>query len=381
MSDGRRVSRSFRSNENEQGAANHKRMTAPLFTVLIDTFNYGRYIEEAVRSVLEQDFPAEQVEILVIDDGSTDDTAARLEKFAGRIGYFHKPNGGQASAFNFGLERAQGEFIALLDADDVWMPNKLRRVYEALQSEPDAGMAYHRLYQWTEEGQLSTRGHFIPVSGRVTDTRFALLCYPMMQTSSLVFRRKAMQDLLPVPEILRTQADAYLTALIIFICPVVGIDEYLAKYRLHGANLFHSGDGKPSEAQLKNRMAMREALLGEVREWLRKHGFDTESENIRDYLTQWRKAQEADTFAVQSPGRLEYFSHLMEYPQLYRELMSARQVVYSYLRAFAALILGYQHLHFFDDIYGGIKHGPAPHPRAADEKIPRQEPQGRQIQP
>jgi hypothetical protein len=78
---------------------------------------------------------------------------------------------------------------------------------------------------------------------------------------------------------------------------------------------------------------------------------------------------------------LEYFSHLMEYPQLYRELMSARQVVYSYLRAFAALILGYQHLHFFDDIYGGIKHGPAPHPRAADEKIPRQEPQGRQIQP
>src|SRR5277367_4235295 len=138
-------------------------MTAPLFTVLIDTFNYGGYVEEAVRSVLEQDFPAEQMEVLVIDDGSTDDTAARLGKFAGRVHYFYKPNGGQASAFNFGVERARGEFVALLDADDVWLPNKLRRVYEAFLSQPEVGMAYHRLYQWSEDGELSTRGHFIPV--------------------------------------------------------------------------------------------------------------------------------------------------------------------------------------------------------------------------
>src|SRR5271163_2848528 len=101
-------------------------MTAPLFTVLIDTFNYGKYVEEAVRSALEQDFPAEEFEVLVVDDGSTDDTAARLEKFAGRIRYEHKPNGGQASAFNFGVKRARGEFIALLDADDIWLPNKLQ---------------------------------------------------------------------------------------------------------------------------------------------------------------------------------------------------------------------------------------------------------------
>lgn len=102
-------------------------MTAPLFTVLIDSFTYGRYIEEAVRSVLEQDFPAQQVEILVVDDGSTDDTERRREQFGDAIRYLKKPNGGQASAFDFGWPHTRGEFIAMLVADDVWLPNKLRR--------------------------------------------------------------------------------------------------------------------------------------------------------------------------------------------------------------------------------------------------------------
>src|SRR5271155_2735502 len=273
-------------------------MTAPLFTVLINTFNYGRYVEEAVRSVLEQDFPAEQVEILVVDDGSTDDTEQRLEQFHDAIRYLKKPNGGQASAFNFGVPYARGEFIALLDADDVWLPNKLSRIHEAFLRQEDAGMAYHRIYEWTEDGELSTRGHFIAVSGRVTESRYSLLCYPMMQTSSLVFRQRAIKDLLPVPETLRTQADAYLTALIIFICPVVAVDEYLAKYRIHEANLFHSGAARPTKEKLENRVSMRGALLAGIEKWLHKHEIDTGTPNIRDYLKQWKKMQEADGFAL-----------------------------------------------------------------------------------
>lgn len=335
-------------------------MTAPLFTVLIDTFNYGRYIEEAVRSVLEQDFPAEQVEVLVVDDGSTDDTEQRLEQFGDAIRYLKKPNGGQASAFNCGWAHARGEFIALLDADDVWLPSKLGRVHKALLSQPDAGMAYHRIYEWKADGELSTGGHFIPVSGRVTDSRISLLRYPMMQASSLVFRRQAVEDLLPIPEVLRTQADAYLTALIIFICPVLAIDEYLAKYRVHGANLFHGEhlygeSGGLSRDQLQRRTAMREALQRTVREWLGKHGFDSDAPDIRDYLKQWRKAQEKDRFALEAPGRWSYFLHLLEFPMLYRELMSGRQLVLGYLRSFAALALGYRHIHLFDEAYGRYK--------------------------
>jgi len=330
----------------------------PIFTVLIDTYNYAQYIEDAVQSVLAQNFPAELREILVIDDGSTDDTETRLAKFGGAIRYFKKANGGQASAFNFGLQHARGEYVALLDADDVWLPDKLQRIYQAFQNQPDAGMAYHRLYQWTNDGsgtkggeKLSTLGHFIAVSGRVTDTRFSLLCYPMMQTSSLVFRRAAMQDLLPVPEVLRTQADAFLTALIIFICPVVAVDEYLAKYRLHGANQFHGDTRGLSRPQLENRVAMRSALISAIRDWLRRHGIDCESANIRDYLRQWEKAQEIDRFALQAPNSWEYFKHLVEFPVLYRELMTGRELIYNYVRAFAALLLGYGGLHHFDDFY------------------------------
>src|SRR5260370_12257334 len=100
-------------------------------------------MEEAVESALAQDFPAEQREILVVDDGSTDDTHERLRKYGEAIRYLRKPNGGQASAFNFGFEHARGEVIALLDADDVWLPAKLRRVHEEFARHPAAGNGFH----------------------------------------------------------------------------------------------------------------------------------------------------------------------------------------------------------------------------------------------
>jgi hypothetical protein len=136
---------------------------------------------------------------------------------------------------------------------------------------------------------------------------------------------------------------------------VLGIDEYLAKYRVHDANSYRQSEGKVSDTQLKNRMKMRDALVAEIRDWLRKHGLDTESGNIHDYLVQWRKAQERDGFALQTPGRWEFYRHLVEYPQLYSVLMSKRQRAHSYLRAFAGLALGYRHLHLFDDMYAGFK--------------------------
>src|SRR5216684_8983164 len=121
--------------------------TVPLTTVLIDTYNYGRFIEQAIESVLTQDFPEEQLEIIVVDDGSTDDTAERMKKYGSRIQYLKKHNGGQASALNLGFAQALGEFIVLLDADDYFLPGKLRRVCEAFQTHPDVGMVYHRFPQ------------------------------------------------------------------------------------------------------------------------------------------------------------------------------------------------------------------------------------------
>ena len=94
-------------------------MSPPLISVLITTYNYGRFIEGSIDSVLSQDFLPDQLEVVVVDDGSTDDTAERVRKYDSRVQYFYQPNGGQASALNFGFAMARGEIIFLLDGDDV----------------------------------------------------------------------------------------------------------------------------------------------------------------------------------------------------------------------------------------------------------------------
>jgi glycosyltransferase involved in cell wall biosynthesis len=324
-------------------------MKNPLVTVVIDTYNYGRYVEEAINSVLTQRFSADQMEILVVDDGSTDDTPERLRKFEGRIQHLRKPNGGQASAFNLGFDCAQGEIIALLDADDVWLPEKLERVCETFADNPDAGMVYHRAALWRENEETFADNYFVPISGRVSESREAMLRYPMISTSCLAFRRKALQELLPLPEILHSQADAFLTALIISVAPVVALPEFLGKYRLHGANLFQMDMMNASPRQIEHRMEMRAALLAEIERWLERRGYDLESPNLRDYLKQWTKAQEVDGFALCAPGRWEYFLHLFEYPRIYSDIMTRRHRVYSFMRAFAALFLGYSYLYLLDD--------------------------------
>jgi len=330
-------------------------MAAPSISVLIDAFNYGHFIEQAIDSVLAQDFPFERREILVVDDGSTDNTFERVKKYGNAIRYFRKPNGGQASAFNFGFEHACGDIIALLDADDVWLPQKLRRIAEAFEQDPEAGMVYHRTHLWREDGSLEDDGYFVEVSGRVPESRASLLRYAMIGTSCLAFRRSILEKLLPVPETLRSQADAYLTALVIFVAPICAVPEFLAKYRLHGANLFQTNGDIPPPSVLQNRIAMRQSLLTEIRGWLECNHHDSNSRNLRAYLKQWTKAVELDQFALHSPGRWKYFRHLFEYPLIYREIMSTRHRLYSYLRAFSALILGYDHLHLLDDFRESYK--------------------------
>src|ERR1700722_17789422 len=118
-------------------------MAAPLVTVLIDTYNHERFIEKAIVSVLEQDFPVGEMEILVVDDGSTDGTTEIVRKFEPRVRLLRKTNGGQASAFNAGIPEARGEIVSFLDGDDWWARGKLSRVVEAMSADASAGIVGH----------------------------------------------------------------------------------------------------------------------------------------------------------------------------------------------------------------------------------------------
>src|SRR5271170_2145809 len=128
-------------------------MLKPAVTVLIDTYNHERFIEEAIVSVLEQDFPRSETEVIVVDDGSTDRTPEIVRKFEPRLRLIRKQNGGQASAFNAGIPEAQGEIVAFLDGDDWWTRNKLTRVAEAMAADPSVGIVGHGIIVVHRDGR------------------------------------------------------------------------------------------------------------------------------------------------------------------------------------------------------------------------------------
>ncbi len=326
----------------------------PFVTVLIDTYNYGHYIEEAVESVLAQDFPVAQREILVIDDGSTDDTAERLRKFGDAIAYLRKPNGGQASAFNFGLRRARGEVIAFLDADDYWLPGKLRRIVEEFEKHPEAGMVYHTIRQLNSREGTFQDGGLPLLSGFLPSNPRDLLSYVLYPTSFLAFRRSVLGPLLPIPEGLTIQADAHLSGLMIFLAPIVGVAECLAVYRVHGENLFaerRQGNVKRHELRMKTRRVLVEGM----KQWLVKHGYDLQRADLHAYFKQWDLAQEKEEFVARPPGRARISRHLVQYARYYGPQLTWRHRTVTYMNAAGSLVVGYENVHRLDEWRMAIK--------------------------
>jgi hypothetical protein len=330
-------------------------------TVLVDTYNYGHFIEEAIESVLAQDFPPEQMEILVVDDGSADDTADRVRRYGDRIQYFCKPNGGQASALNFGIARARGEIVAFLDGDDYWLPGKLQRVAAEFEKHPEAGMVYHDFC--CKRGPLADPvpdSGLAGVSGFLPDNRKMLLGYDLYPTAALAFRRSVLERLLPVPENLIVQADAHLTACVIFVAPIVYIDQPLTVYRVHADNLWNCVANTPrgcnifegdpaAKARLQRRVITTRAIREGVQQWLEENGFDVKRPDLRAFLMQWTISSRVGEFALSPPGRLRFFRHLLEQSWYFGSQMTWRHLAVHYANAFGSLFVGYRNFHRLDE--------------------------------
>jgi glycosyltransferase involved in cell wall biosynthesis len=112
-----------------------------LISVIIPTYNRSHYLREAIESVLNQVY--ESIEIIVIDDGSTDDTKGVVEKYGERIKYIYQDNAGVTAARNTGTENAKGKFVAFLDDDDIWEANMLQKAIKMLdKAGEEVGVAY-----------------------------------------------------------------------------------------------------------------------------------------------------------------------------------------------------------------------------------------------
>jgi glycosyltransferase involved in cell wall biosynthesis len=252
-------------------------MATPFVSVLIDTYNHERFIEQAVLSVLEQDFPRSDREVIVVDDGSTDRTPEILGKFEPQIRIIRKRNGGQASAFNAGIPECRGKIVAFLDGDDWWAPNKLRRVTECMNGDRSVGLIGHGITIVHRDGREQTemlREGFRFRADNISGVRLLQSRGAFLGTSRLAVRADLLERVGPVPEEIRIQADEFLSTVASLIADVCILPEALTFYRLHEDNRFQLAKSDLNKIQQKQRslamlaraLSHRLEALGAMRE-------------------------------------------------------------------------------------------------------------------
>jgi GT2 family glycosyltransferase len=246
-------------------------MANPFISVLIDTYNHENFIEQAVRSVLEQDFRGDR-EIIVVDDGSTDKTPEILRKFESHVRILRKTNGGQASAFNLGIQQCRGEIISFLDADDWWAPNKLRRVVQAMTADPLIGFVGHSIVNVLRDGQEmieTLRDGFRFQANSMEGAALFRRRGCFLGTSRMTIRAELLRTIGPVPEEIIIQADEYLFTLAAVLAPLQILPEPLTYYRHHESNGFQlaSHDLQKLTRKQQSLAALSRTLSQQLEQW------------------------------------------------------------------------------------------------------------------
>lgn len=211
---------------------------APLVSVLVANYNHAAYVGRAIESVRRQTYA--KWEVVVCDDGSTDDSLALLETLSRcdrRITVVAKDNGGHASALNAAFVCSRGEVVAILDADDEWFPQRIELTLQAMRG-TNAGMVCHPLRVVGLSGELLKPRH-----PRRLDRGWLLGA--MLQgaqpylapASGLTIRREVAELAFPLPEQFTAWADRVLGERCAMVGEVVAVREVLGLYRQHGANL------------------------------------------------------------------------------------------------------------------------------------------------
>lgn len=206
----------------------------PRFSVVIATYNNGRYLHETLDSVLAQRY--RDFEIVVIDDGSTDDTSEVIKPYLERVRYHRKDNGGAATAWNAGIRRARGDYISLLAGDDHWEPYTLERVAAAFDAHPDVGFVAVNARVMDSRGQLTGAVYGKKSAGRFYTTR-SLLWGDPGGASWFTVKREVLDRVGLHDETLRSTEDNDLLLRISFATRMMNIEEPLMRYRVHGASL------------------------------------------------------------------------------------------------------------------------------------------------
>jgi glycosyltransferase involved in cell wall biosynthesis len=210
-------------------------------SVLIACYNYAEFIGEAVDSVLAQDYGG-PLELVVVDDGSTDGSGDVLASYGDRIVSLGQENRGQAAAFNSAYNEVTGDVICFLDADDFWRPDKVRRVVEAFSESSGVGLIHHELEVVDRHGQPLDGADVFPfkrANGDVRELmRKTVLDWHFMPTSGFAVTREIGERIFPLREQLKSSADELIAPSAALVTPVKHLADRLGAYRIHGSNIW-----------------------------------------------------------------------------------------------------------------------------------------------
>jgi glycosyltransferase involved in cell wall biosynthesis len=213
-------------------------MNQPLVSVIIPNYNYANYLREAVESVLSQTY--KNIEIIVVDDGSKDKSAEVLQEFGDKITVIFQQNAGVSAARNNGVANSKGEYIAFLDADDVWLAEKIEKQIKLFSEDKTLGLVHVGVQDIDGNGN-NLDVHLDGLSGEVSH-EFLLLNRAVVLGggSGLMITRKAFNEVDGFDLRLSTSADWDLFYQISSRYQVGFIEEILLKYRIHGSNMHSS---------------------------------------------------------------------------------------------------------------------------------------------
>lgn len=227
----------------------------PLVSIAINNYNYAHFLPEAIDSALNQTYP--YVEVIVVDDGSTDNSREVIASYGDKITPVLKENGGQASAFNAGFAASRGDIICFLDADDTFLPEKLTQVVDAFSDRPDVSWCFHPLKfvdsHLKDINDKTSLDKSSPKSGlreydltRQTQKGKLYKNFPYPSTSGLCLKRSLLQQILPMPDKAGSTLlnDAFLIYSSLGLSKGVALEQPLSLYRVHGNNANAMGKGK-----------------------------------------------------------------------------------------------------------------------------------------
>ncbi len=210
----------------------------PKVSVLIPAYNSATYIAATIKSVLQQTY--EDFEIIVVNDGSTDDTVNQLQQFRGLIRVVHQENQGVSAARNHGLRLALGEFVLFLDSDDVIKPDKLARQTAVLEADLTLG-AVHSGWRMVDAYGRPIR-EITPWEQAPNLTLLEWLKWKPVFLGAILFRRQWLQRIEGFDTALRQAEDTdFLLRLSLDGCPMTWLPESTVDYRQHGASVTANG--------------------------------------------------------------------------------------------------------------------------------------------